>query len=102
MLFRSLFWAQLGQAYALVGRVGQARDVLRQLQDLARERYVSPYHLAYIYTGLGEHDAAIDLLEQAYEQRSGGVYGMKGSFLFTTLHSHPRFVALLRRMHLDF
>src|SRR5439155_269152 len=46
----TLFWAQLGQAYALAGRVGQARDVLRQLQDLARERYVSPYHLAYIYT----------------------------------------------------
>jgi len=98
----TLFWAQLGQAYALVGRVAQAREVLRQLQDLARERYVSPYHLAYIYTGLGEQDTAIDLLEQAYEQRSGGVYGMKGSFLFTTLHSHPRFVALLRRMHLDF
>ena len=98
----TLFWAQLGQAYALVGRVAQAREVLRELQDLARKRYVSPYHLAYIYTGLGEHDAAIDLLEQAYEQRSGGVYGMKGSFLFTTLHSHPRFVALLRRMHLDF
>src|SRR2546422_2178001 len=50
----TLFWAQLGQAYALVGRVAQAREVLRQLQDLARERYVSPYHLAYIYTGLGE------------------------------------------------
>ena len=98
----TLFWAQLGQAYALAGRVGQARDVLRQLQDLARERYVSPYHLAYIYTGLGEQDAAIDLLEQAYEQRSGGVYGIKGSFLFTTLHRHPRFVALLGKMHLDF
>jgi len=82
--------------------VGQARDVLRQLHDLARERYVSPYHLAYIYTGLGEQDAAIDLLEQAYEQRSGGVYGIKGSFLFTTLHRHPRFVALLGKMHLDF
>src|SRR5207245_2844751 len=53
-------------------------------------------------TGLGEQDAAIDLLEQAYEQRSGDVYGIKGSFLFTTLHSHPRFVALLRKMHLDF
>ena len=98
----TLFWAQLGQAYAVVGNVEQAQDVLRQLQDLSRERYVSPYHLAYVYTGLGEQDAAIDLLEQAYEQRSGGVYGIKGSFLFTTLHSHPRFVALLRKMHLDF
>ena len=37
-----------------------------------------------------------------HEQRSGGVYGIKGSFLFTTLHSHPRVAALLRKMHLDF
>jgi hypothetical protein len=28
------------------------------------------------------------------------VYGVKGSFLFTTLRSHPRFKALLRRMNL--
>jgi len=37
-----------------------------------------------------------------HEQRSGGVYGVKGSFLFATLRSHPRFAALLRKMHLDF
>jgi tetratricopeptide (TPR) repeat protein len=96
----TLFWAQLGQAYALVGKVGQARDVLRQLQALSRERYVSPYHLAYVYTGLGEQDAAMDLLERAHEQRSGGVYGIKGSFLFTSLHAHPRFTALLKKMNL--
>ncbi|MCA1561290.1 MAG: tetratricopeptide repeat protein [Acidobacteria bacterium] len=93
--------AQLGQAYALVGRVGEARGVLQQLEDVSRHRYVSPYHLAYVYTGLGEQDKAIDLLEQAIEQRAGGVYGIKGSFLFTTLRSHPRFPDLLKRMNLS-
>ena len=93
--------AQLGQAYALVDRVGEARAVLQQLEDLSRHRYVSPYHLAYIYTGLGERDKAIELLEQAIEQRAGGVYGIKGSFLFATLRSHPRFADLLKRMNLS-
>jgi hypothetical protein len=32
--------------------------------------------------------------------RAGGVYGIKGSFLFTTLRSHPWFTALLRKMNL--
>ena len=65
-----------------------------------REQYVSPYHFAYVHTGLGEHDAAIDWLERAYEQRAGAVYGIKGSFLFADLRGHPRFVALLRKMNL--
>jgi serine/threonine-protein kinase len=92
--------AQLGEAYGLTGKISQARTVLAQLQDLAQQRYVAPYHLAYVHTGLGEQDRAMDWLERAYEQRSGAVYGIKGSFLFTTLRSHPRFIALLRKMNL--
>jgi hypothetical protein len=42
----------------------------------------------------------MDFLERAYQERAGSVYGIKGSFLFTTLHSHPRFTALLRKMNL--
>ena len=83
-----------------MGKLGEARDVLRQLDEVSRQRYVSPYHMAYVYTGLGEQEKAMDLLERAYEERAGSVYGVKGSFLFTTLRSHPRFKALLRRMNL--
>ena len=96
----TLYLAQLGQAYAGVGRLDDARDVLRQLQEIARERYVSPYHFAYVYTGLGEYEQALDWLERAYQQRSGGIFGIKGSFLFTALRGHPRFQALLRKMNL--
>jgi serine/threonine-protein kinase len=96
----TLYLAQLGQAYAMSGKEGEAREVLRQLEALSRERYVSPYHMAYVYTGLGEQDRAMDFLERAYEERAGSVYGIKGSFLFTSLRAHPRFKALLARMHL--
>lgn len=96
----TLWLAQLGQVYGMAGDVEKARDVLRQLEVLAQMRYVSPYHMAYVYTGLGEWDRAIDWLENAYEHRAGAVYGIKGSFLFTALHQHPRFTALLRKMNL--
>jgi hypothetical protein len=84
----------------MVGKLGQAREVLRQLEELSQRRYVSPYHMAYVYTGLGEPDRAMNCLERAYEERAGSVYDIKGSVLFTTLHSHPRFMALLRKMNL--
>jgi hypothetical protein len=56
--------------------------------------------MAYVYTGLGRYDDAMDQLERASEQRSGSIYGIKGSFLFKPLRSHPRFIALLVRMNL--
>jgi serine/threonine-protein kinase len=95
-----MFRSQLGQAYAMAGRTADAREMLRQLEQLSQERYVSPYHMAYVYTGLGEADRAMDFLERAFEERAGSVYGLKGSFLFTSLHSHPRFQALLKKMNL--
>ena len=74
--------------------------MLQQLEELSRARYVSPLHMAYVHTGLGEQDAAIDLLEQAVEQRTGGIYSIKGSFLFAPLRAHPRFTKLMKRMNL--
>jgi TolB-like protein/Flp pilus assembly protein TadD len=96
----SLFQSQLGQAYAVTGNVERARAILEQLRDRATREYVSPYHFAYVLTGLQEADAAIDWLEQAYESRSGYIFGIKGSFLFQSLRHHPRFVSLLQKMNL--
>jgi eukaryotic-like serine/threonine-protein kinase len=96
----TMFRAQLGQAYAMAGYTDKARAILAELKRLAGEQYVSPYHFAYVYTGLGEHDVAVDWLERAYEERAGSIYGIKGSFLFAALRGHPRFVALLRKMNL--
>jgi hypothetical protein len=42
----------------------------------------------------------MDLLERAYEERTGNIYGVKGAFLFASLRGHPRFTALLRKMNL--
>jgi eukaryotic-like serine/threonine-protein kinase len=96
----SLWLGQLGQAYAIAGEEAKAREILRQLEERAKTTFVSPYHLAYVHTGLGQPDAAIDLLEKAVAARTGPTYGIKGSFLFLPLQEHPRFVALLREMRL--
>jgi serine/threonine-protein kinase len=96
----TMFLAQLGQFLARVGKTEQAREILRRLQQLSRERYVSPYHLAYVHAGLGEDEQAMDWLERAYAEGAGGIWGIKGSFLFARLRSHPRFQALLKKMNL--
>jgi TolB-like protein/Flp pilus assembly protein TadD len=97
----SLWLAQLGQAYAMTGEMSKARAILTELEEQAQRTFVSPYHLAYVYTGLGEADQAMDLLERAVADRTGATYSIKGSFLFAPLRGHPRFRALMRTMNLD-
>jgi TolB-like protein/Tfp pilus assembly protein PilF len=97
----TLFLGQLGQAYAVAGRTEDARRALARMHEVAHRRYVSPYHFAYVHTGLGENDLAIDWLERAVHDRVPGVHGVKGSFLFQSLRDEPRFLALLRSMNLD-
>ena len=96
----TMFLAQVGQAHAMTGNVTRAREILAELERQAATQYVSPYHFAYVYTGLGELDRAMDWLERAYLERAGAVYGIKGSFLFKPLREHPRFTALLAKMNL--
>lgn len=93
--------AQLGEAYGMIGETAKARALLQELEERSRHTYVSPYHFAYVYTGLGESDRAMDLLERAVADRTGGAYSLKGSFLFAPLRGHPRFQALMRTMRLD-
>lgn len=97
----TLYLAQVGQAYGMVGRTAEAQAVLRRLEELSIRRYVSPYHMAYVHTGLGDKERAMDWLERAYQERAGGIFGVKGSFLFTSLRGHPRFNALLQKMNLE-
>jgi TolB-like protein len=95
------FWlGQLGQAYAMTARQEEALAILRDLEERSESRYVSPYHFAYIYTGLGELERAMDWLERSVAERTGPAYAIKGSFLLRPLHGHPRFTALLRQMNL--
>ena len=50
-----------GHLLAQQRRVGEARDVLRTLEALSRERYVPPYAVALVHASLGEADAAFFL-----------------------------------------
>jgi len=63
---RNTMWlGQLGEAYAMAGNTAKAREILGELEERARVSFVSPYHIAYVYTGLGEFDRAMDSLERA-------------------------------------
>jgi hypothetical protein len=78
-----------------------SRAVLAELTAQAQTRFVSLYHFAYVHTGLGEADRALDYLERAVKERTGPAYGIKGSFLSCAPATAPCFRALLEQLKLD-
>ncbi len=92
--------AFLGYALAKSGKEAEARSVLDGLLKSPAERYVSPYHIALVYNGLGEHDEALAWLERAYAQRSTGIVFLKVEPKWNNLRDDPRFQDLMRRVGL--
>jgi TolB-like protein/Flp pilus assembly protein TadD len=91
--------AWLGEAYAAAGYRDEARKVLRQLEDLSKQRYVTPYGRARIYAALGETDETFKWLEAAYRQRANWMVLLKVDPCFDDSRSDPRFQQLMRRMN---
>jgi TolB-like protein/Tfp pilus assembly protein PilF len=91
--------AQLGCAYARIGDTAKAHKIIDQLAELSRTKYVSPYDIAIIYTGLGEKDLALEWLEKAYEERAVRLLELPDP-AFDTLRSDPRFQDLVKRIGL--
>jgi hypothetical protein len=54
--------------------------------------------LSLVYAGLGETDQALDLLEEAYDQRLPSMVNLKVDPSLDSLRSNPRFQNLLRRI----
>ena len=87
----------LGHIYAVSGRVRDAQNSLRMLDELTKKIYVSPYEMAVIYVGLGEQDRALELIEKAYRERSLLALSVQFDPRLNKLREDPRFQDFMRR-----
>jgi hypothetical protein len=90
----------LAYGYAAAGRRRESLKILDEQQKLAKQRYVSPYNFAIIYTGLGDKDQAFEWLTKCVEQRTLPIHHLKSRPLFDPLRSDARYLELLRKMNL--
>ena len=86
-----------GYILAKTGRVSEAREVLRTLENLSRERYVPPYAMALVYAGLGEREAVFDWLEKAHAGHDIHLIYLPVDPKWDPYRSDPRFTALVAR-----
>ncbi len=90
--------ALVARAYAFHGQRKQGIVLLRQLEELAKHRYVSPFDLGTISLGLGDEKRALELLEEAYRQRSSGLIFLRDA-TFKGMRNSAQFDSLVEKMH---
>jgi TolB-like protein/Tfp pilus assembly protein PilF len=89
--------AGLGQAYALSGDRSKALETIAQLQKLSSEVFISPYHTALIYAGMGDKDQAFAWLEKAFAEGDGSLILLKIDPGLDNLRSDTRYANLVHR-----
>lgn len=91
---------ELGHTLALLGKVKEARRVIKDLEDMSKRHYVGPVNLAKIYMGLEDTAQTFNYLEETFDHRSAWLLTFKVDPVFDRIRMHPQFQDLLRRIGL--
>jgi serine/threonine-protein kinase len=91
----------LGRALALSGKRPLAVKILKALEDLAKQRYVSPFEFASIHFALADRDRGFRWLTKAADDRAFEMTSIKVDPRVEAVKNDPRFAAIVKRLGLD-
>jgi Tfp pilus assembly protein PilF len=90
------FLSNLGNVYAVSGNSEKALEIINELFEQSKQKYVPSKLIADVYVGLGEKDKAFEWLEKAFQERDIE----PASPLLDPIREDPRFIDILHRMNL--
>lgn len=95
------FLAWTAAVYGRAGHAEEARRALAKLEQIPDSVAVRTITLLIAYSGTGQKDRVIELLEKAYAEHSNAVVAMKVEPMLDPFRNDPRFQDLLRRVGLE-
>jgi TolB-like protein/DNA-binding winged helix-turn-helix (wHTH) protein/Flp pilus assembly protein TadD len=93
------FDANLAYVYAVSGRQGEAKNIIKDLEAGPNKNPSIDANIALVYVGLGDHDQAMIWLNKAFEARFNPSILLRPAF--DPLRSDVRFRDLRRRVGLE-
>jgi len=90
--------AYLGNLHGKSGNITEAANILGELEQLAKTKYVPAYAFALVHVGLGNKADALRWLEKSYTDRSEDIAYIGVDRLLDPLRDDPGFQDLVRRV----
>jgi len=88
----------LGHGLASAGRRAEALQILENLKERARSRYVPSYWIAVIYNGFRDREQTVAWMRKAFDERSSWLVWSNIEPRFAWLRDDPDFAALMKAM----
>jgi tetratricopeptide (TPR) repeat protein len=90
--------ARLGRIYGLAGKPEEVRKLLAELDMEYKEKPIPPFLQALIYSGLGDREKELAMLEKAdAEDNNTEAAWLKVDPTYDTVRTNPRFQRILQR-----
>jgi len=87
--------------YGRSGHAEEARRALAKLERISGSRADRTVILLIAYSGTGQKERVIELLQKAYSEHSNAVTQIKVDPMYDPMRSDPRFADLVRRLRLE-
>ena len=78
----------------------EAKAVLDNVLEASKTKYVPPAQLAILYVGLGQHEKALDQIEQSFLVHDSWILWIKYSSTLDPIRKDPRFINVIKMMNL--
>jgi serine/threonine-protein kinase len=91
----------LGYVYAISGNNKRGKEVIDELIELSKRKYVSPTEIASIYIWLDEKDKAFEWLQKGFDEKDNWLVWLNVHPIYDKLRSDPRFTSLLKKVGLE-
>jgi tetratricopeptide (TPR) repeat protein len=86
-----------GYVLARSGRHAEADQIVHDLIEAGKSRFVPPSSIALVYAGLGNRESTFQWLEKGYETRDVHMVFLTIDPMWDDFRSDPRFQELLKR-----
>jgi TolB-like protein/Tfp pilus assembly protein PilF len=88
-------------AYLKMGQKKEAKQILDDMIERAKQEYVSPYYIALLCFSVSENDLGFEWLDKAYKERDHWLFYLNVEPMFDSVRSDPRFSKLVKKIGLE-
>jgi serine/threonine protein kinase/Tfp pilus assembly protein PilF len=91
----------LGWALAHTGKIDEAEKMLDRLDEIAKQRFISPFQKGLVLMGLGRLEEAFEQLQLAYKEREPFLAFLRLDVMPGPIRSDPRCLAIIEKIGLE-